>query len=60
MKYLIKITKDEMEYLCSSGVKFGEYGISHTNSCHRRTYYLTESGKNLALLDKYRKSKMVK
>lgn len=51
---LIKISKSEMEYLQKFGVKFGENGLSHTTARHRRTYYLTESTKNVALLNAYR------
>lgn len=42
-----------MEYLVSNGVNFGEGGISHTDSRHRRTYYLTESSKNMKLHTEY-------
>nr|DAV24322.1 MAG TPA: hypothetical protein [Bacteriophage sp.] len=35
-------------------MKYGEYGVSHTESCHKRkTYYLTESSKNMELHNKY-------
>lgn len=53
---LVKISKSEMEYLQKSGVKFGSDGISHTTARHRRTYYLTESARNMSLLDAYREA----
>jgi hypothetical protein len=45
-----------MEYLTKNGVKFGEDGLSHTTARHRRSYYLTETPKNMSLLRKYRKN----
>ena len=57
---LVKISKSEMEYLQKSGVKFGENGLSHTTARHRRTYYLTESVKNMALLNTYREASVCK
>lgn len=53
---LVRISKDEKNYLVNHGVRFGTNGISHTCSCHskRRTYYLCESSYNMKLLKKYR------
>ena len=50
---IIKITKQEVEYLISKDVPFGYEGISHTVSRHRRTYYLAESYKNKKLHKQY-------
>ncbi|RHS68148.1 hypothetical protein DW954_02080 [Clostridium sp. AM45-5] len=50
---IIKINKKEMKYLECKGVSFTENGISHTDSRHRRTYYLTESVKNMKLHKEY-------
>ena len=50
---LIRISKREKDYLVKNGVRFGENGIFHTIARHRRTYYLTESKRNLKLLKKY-------
>ena len=50
---IIKIDKNEMEYFRRNGVNIGENGVSHTNSRHRRTYYLAESKKNMSLHKKY-------
>lgn len=55
---MIKITKDEMNYLINNGVKWGENGISHTYTKYHH-YYMTESQKNLRLLKTYRESKLV-
>lgn len=57
---ILKITKTEMEYLTSKGVPMGYNGISHTVARGRRTYYMTESKRNLRLLEKYRESRIVK
>lgn len=56
---MIKITKDEMNYLVSNGVKWGENGISHTYTKYHH-YYMTESQKNIRLLKNYRESRLVK
>lgn len=51
---MIRISKREMEFLTKEkGVRFGENGIFHTVARHRRTYYLTESKKNLKYLKQY-------
>lgn len=48
-----------MKYLTKEKcVPFGENGVSHTYG-HRRTYYLCESKNNLALLNNFRKSRVV-
>lgn len=52
---MLKISKEAMEYLVAHGVKFGENGISRTNSCHqkRHTYYLCTSKNNMQVLREY-------
>lgn len=50
---MVKITKNERDYLVSCGIRFGENGISHTNS-NRKHYYATESRRILELLKQYR------
>lgn len=50
---LIKITRQEMEYLVHKGIKFGEGGIVHSTARHRRNYWCTESKQCLSLLDEY-------
>ena len=49
-----------MLYLTKNGIRFGENGISKTNSCHRKrhTYYLTENERCMDLLNKYRYQNM--
>ena len=56
MKPIVDITKQEAHALHKEGVPFGEGGISHTYTSHRR-YFLCESKKNLRLLDKLRNIK---
>ncbi len=51
---MIKISKQEMLYLKSKGIRFGENGMTHTTARHRRTYYVTESKKCMNLLNEYR------
>ena len=48
---------NEVKYLVSKGVKFGENGISATRAKNRRakTWYLTESRRNMSLLNNFRK-----
>lgn len=53
---IIKINKNEMEFLVKNGVPIGEDGISHSVARHRRTYYMCESVKNMKLHNKYQKS----
>ncbi|MBQ0035603.1 MAG: hypothetical protein KBT35_01660 [Firmicutes bacterium] len=55
---MIKITKSEMEYLLSKGVPYHENGISVTHSNSGKTYYLTETNRNLKLLGEYSKSRV--
>ena len=55
---VVRITKNEMEFLTKKkGVRFGEGGIFHTVARHRRTYYLTESKRNMRFLNQYRNPK---
>lgn len=42
-----------MEFLVKQGVRFGEDGISHTTSRHRRKYYLCMSLHNYKLHEEY-------
>lgn len=55
MKVIIQLNNYyEVEYLLSKGVKMGENGISSTKGRHgNKTYYLTESKRNLSLLRRY-------
>ena len=50
---MIRITKQERDWLVKNGVKLGDNGISHTVARHRRTYYLTESKKNMEIYNRY-------
>ena len=50
---MIKITKNERNYLEQNGCKFGE-DLHRTYSKHK-TYYATESKEVLNLLNKYNK-----
>ena len=50
---ILPISKNEMEFLVKNGVKFGEDGISHTTSRHRKNYFLCMSRKNAELHQKY-------
>lgn len=52
---ILKISKSEATYLMNNNVKFGYGGIRHTTARHRRNYYMTESVRNLQLLNNYRK-----
>ena len=51
----------EVKYLLSKGVKFGENGISATRAKNRRakTWYLTESRRNMSLLNNFRKHSII-
>lgn len=60
MLVIVLISKEEKDYLLSKGVKWGYGGISHTDSRHRRKYYLAESEFNMPLLKNYRKNCIVK
>ncbi len=55
MFFIIKIDKNEMEFLIKNGVPMGEDGVSHSVARHRRTYYMCESYRNRKLHDKYQK-----
>lgn len=52
---------NEVKYLVSKGVKFGENGISATRAKNRRakTWYLTESRRNMSLLNNFRKHSII-
>lgn len=57
---MVKISRNEMEYLVTKGVKYHEDGITSTKSKHSgRTWYLTETKDNMAMLKKYRDSIVV-
>ena len=49
---ILKIDRNERDYLVSKGVKFGENGISHTYTKHKK-YYLCMSEKNTKLHNDY-------
>lgn len=53
---MIKITKKEMEYLVNNKVRYGENGISVTHSNSGKTWYMSETKKNVDLLNNYRQS----
>ena len=55
---MIKISKFEAKELNKMGVRYGENGISHTHG-HNKNYFLTESKKNISLLDKLRKESII-
>lgn len=60
VKTIVKITKNEMEYLIKvKKVPFGENGVSHTYG-HHRTYYLCENRNNMRYLNEYRNSRIIK
>jgi len=55
---IVKISRQEVKYLLSKGLKFGTNGIDgaiHASFSKRRTYYLTENPANLKLLNGYKK-----
>lgn len=57
---MIKINRQEMEYLVSKGLKFGNEGSLHkypTN--HGKCYYLTEGFKEKKMLSDYRSSRTI-
>ena len=58
MKIIVKlIDYKEVRDLLKRGIKYGEGGIGHTRSRHSGvTYYLTESPRNMKILEKYRNS----
>lgn len=48
---MIKISKEAAHKLHNEyGIKFGENGICHTSNPRHRTYYLTESERNIRAL----------
>lgn len=49
---MIKISKSECEYLLETGAKWGD-DLHHTYTKHK-TYYMTESKRNMNKLNKYR------
>ena len=51
---IIKISKQEAQYLIDNGIGYGEGGLKSTSG-HYRSFYVTESKKCLYLLKKYRK-----
>lgn len=51
---MVGITKEEMFYLTSKGVNFGENGISRTHT-HHPHYYMCENKRNKKLLNEYRR-----
>ena len=50
---IIKISKNEAQYLIDNGIGYGENGIKSTSG-HYRSFYVTESKKCMYLLKKYR------
>lgn len=56
---MIKISKEEKEWLVSKGVKFGENGISHTYNKNKH-YYLCENRPNMSLHRKFWNDKIVR
>lgn len=52
--FIIRITKQEADYLTQNGVKYGENGIKSTTG-HHKSWYMTESRKCMYLLKKYHK-----
>ena len=51
---IIKISKNEAQYLIDNGIGYGEGGLKSTSG-HYRSFYVTESRKCLYLLKEYRK-----
>ena len=58
LKLLIKINRQEMQYLQNNGVSFGEDGMSSTSG-HHRAWYVTESRRNVELLRKCHKLNII-
>lgn len=50
---IVRISRQEMEFLRKNGVKFGEEGIVSTTG-HHKSWYMTESEENKFLMRKYR------
>lgn len=57
---MVRITKNEMNYLVSKGVPYHENGISVTHSNSGKTWYLTETSNNMKLLKEYRNRSIVR
>lgn len=55
---MIDITRDEMKYLMSKGVVFGEGGMCAGKS-HHHGWWITESRDNMKLLNEYRRNKII-
>lgn len=51
--FIIRITKQEADYLTQNGVKYGEGGLTSTTG-HHKSWYMTESRKCTMLLKEYR------
>lgn len=51
--FIVRITKQEAEYLTQNGVKYGEGGLTSTTG-HHKSWYMTESEKCVRLLKEYR------
>ena len=60
VKTIVKITKQECIELQKLGYKFGSEGTLHHTWTKHHKYYLTESRKAMADLDKIRKSHIAK
>lgn len=57
---IVIITKKEMEYLQSKGLTFDRYeGDLHTTHSKYHKYYMTETPRNMRLLQDYRESCVV-
>ena len=56
---MIKISREESKLLAKMGVPYGENGISHTHS-HNKKYFVAETKRNLALLNKLRNKSIIK
>ena len=59
VKTIVKITKNECFELQKMGHRFGSEGTLHRTYTKHHRYYMTESKKALADLDKIRKSHIV-
>ena len=58
---ILRITQNEALALHKKGIAYGENGLKVTTSRHTgKHYYLTESRKNIVLLNKYRNGCKVK
>jgi len=51
---MIPVSQEEVKYLTSHGVQFGEHGISSTKTRYKK-YFVTETERNMRLLEKFRK-----